>query len=103
MSGADVPQTPSGERLCSIADLDATGAKGITLGEWPQAREFVVVRDGDTIRAFKNRCPHNSGTSKPCPTGSSTRTAPTSSVPRTARVSASPMAPASPAHAAAMR
>ena len=56
-----------GERLCSIADLEATGAKGITLGEWPKAREFVVVRDGDQIRAYKNRCPHNSGTLETVP------------------------------------
>ena len=39
----------SGERLCGLTDLEATGAKGITLGEWPKAREFVVVRDGDQI------------------------------------------------------
>lgn len=56
-----------GERLCSVADLDATGAKGITLGEWPKAREFVVVDDGGTIRAYKNRCPHNSGTLETVP------------------------------------
>ena len=59
--------TPPGERLCSLADLDATGAKGITLGEWPKAREFVVVRDGAAIRAYKNRCPHNSGTLETVP------------------------------------
>ena len=56
-----------GDRLCAVAELDATGAKGITLGEWPKAREFIVVRDGDTIRAYKNRCPHNSGTLETVP------------------------------------
>ena len=55
------------ERLCSLADLEATGAKGITLGAWPKAREFIVVRDGDQIRAYKNRCPHNSGTLETVP------------------------------------
>ncbi len=45
--------------LCRLADLDATGAKGIGLecgGRW---REIVVVRgtDGD-VRAYENRCPH---------------------------------------------
>ena len=57
----------SGERLCGLTDLEATGAKGITLGEWPKSREFVVVRDGDQIRAYKNRCPHNSGTLETVP------------------------------------
>ena len=56
-----------GERLCGLADLAATGAKGITLGEWPDAREFIVVCDGETIRAYKNRCPHNSGTLETVP------------------------------------
>ena len=55
------------ERLCSLADLDVTGAKGLTLGEWPNAREFIVVRDGDQVRAYKNRCPHNSGTLETVP------------------------------------
>ena len=56
-----------GERLCGLDDLEATGAKGITLGEWPKAREFIVVRDGAQVRAFKNRCPHNSGTLETVP------------------------------------
>ena len=58
---------PSGERLCSLAELEATGAKGITLGEWPKAREFIVVRDGEAVRAYRNRCPHNSGTLETVP------------------------------------
>jgi nitrite reductase/ring-hydroxylating ferredoxin subunit len=45
--------------LCRLADLDATGAKGVGLevaGRW---REIVVVRATDgTIRAYNNRCPH---------------------------------------------
>ena len=47
-----------GTRLCSLADLAATGAKGVTLGVWPQARDIVVVRDGSAVRAYANRCPH---------------------------------------------
>lgn len=66
MSG-DHSSKSGGDRLCAVAELDATGAKGITLGEWPKAREFIVVRDGDTIRAYKNRCPHNSGTLETVP------------------------------------
>ncbi len=48
-------------RLCALADLDATGAKGVTLGEGPAAREIVVVADPSApqgVRAYANACPH---------------------------------------------
>ncbi|MEZ5852526.1 MAG: Rieske (2Fe-2S) protein [Hyphomicrobiaceae bacterium] len=45
-------------RLCAIADLMATGAKGVTLGPQDDPRQVVVVRDGDSVRAYANRCPH---------------------------------------------
>lgn len=48
----------AGTRLCTLADLAATGAKGVTIGVWPDARDIVVVRDGSAIRAYANRCPH---------------------------------------------
>jgi nitrite reductase/ring-hydroxylating ferredoxin subunit len=44
--------------LCSLADLDATGAKGVTLGTLPHVREIVVVQTVDGLRAYANRCPH---------------------------------------------
>ncbi len=44
--------------LCTLADLDATGAKGVTLGTPPDVREIVVVQTADGVRAYANRCPH---------------------------------------------
>ena len=61
------PKQRIGEQLCSVTELAATGAKGITLGVWPKAREFIVVRDGPAIRVYKNRCPHNFGTLETVP------------------------------------
>ena len=46
------------EHLCALADLDATGAKGVTLGTLPHIREIVVVETARGVRAFANRCPH---------------------------------------------
>jgi nitrite reductase/ring-hydroxylating ferredoxin subunit len=44
--------------VCRLADLDAGSARAFTLGEgaWP-LRGFVV-RSGEEIRGFVNRCPH---------------------------------------------
>ncbi len=50
--------TETGTLLCRLGDLAATGARGVTLGEWPKARNIVVVQDGEHVRAFENRCPH---------------------------------------------
>jgi nitrite reductase/ring-hydroxylating ferredoxin subunit len=47
-----------GMHLCTLADLDATGAKGVTLGTPPHVREIVVVQTADGVRAYANRCPH---------------------------------------------
>ena len=46
-------------RLCTRADLIATGAKGVTLSD---GREIVVVETRDGPRAFLNSCPHNGTT-----------------------------------------
>ncbi len=44
--------------LCTLADLDASGAKGVTLGTLPHIREIVVVQTPHGPRAYANRCPH---------------------------------------------
>jgi nitrite reductase/ring-hydroxylating ferredoxin subunit len=44
--------------VCRLADLEAHGCRGFTIGrgEWP-LRGFVV-RTADGVRGFINRCPH---------------------------------------------
>ncbi len=46
--------------LCMLADLDATGARTLTLGAGEGRREVLVVREGKTgaVRAYVNACPH---------------------------------------------
>lgn len=41
--------------LCRLADLEPTGAKGVTL---EGGREIVVVATADGPRAYLNACPH---------------------------------------------
>jgi naringenin degradation protein FdeD len=44
--------------VCRLADLEAHGCRGFTIGrgEWP-VRGFVV-RTADGVRGYINRCPH---------------------------------------------
>jgi naringenin degradation protein FdeD len=44
--------------LCALADLEATGGRGFTVGEgdWP-LRGFVV-QTADGVAAYVNTCPH---------------------------------------------
>ncbi|MDG4721345.1 MULTISPECIES: Rieske (2Fe-2S) protein [Thalassospira] len=44
----------SGTVLCTLSDLDATGAKGINLG----GTGIFVVRSGDDVFGYVNSCPH---------------------------------------------
>ena len=44
--------------LCRLADLAATGAKGVTLTSSCGTRRLVVVCDGAHVRAYDNNCPH---------------------------------------------
>lgn len=41
--------------LCRIADLDATGAKGVVLSD---GRDIVVVRSETGVFAYMNSCAH---------------------------------------------
>lgn len=47
-----------GKHRCTLDDLSATSAKGVTLGTLPHIREIVVVQTEDGVRAYVNRCPH---------------------------------------------
>jgi len=44
--------------VCRLADLDPHGCRGFTIGsgEWPL--RGLVVRVGDGVRGYLNRCPH---------------------------------------------
>jgi nitrite reductase/ring-hydroxylating ferredoxin subunit len=44
--------------LCALGDLEATGAKGVTLDPLSDPREIVVVQAPPGIAAYINRCPH---------------------------------------------
>ena len=63
----------TGEYLCSMSDLDATGAFGVERPDAPDRRalldappgsfagppqRFVVVRFGEDLRTYVNSCPH---------------------------------------------
>lgn len=45
-------------RICTVNDLDATGAKGVTICTDRGALNLIVVKDGDNYRAYQNNCPH---------------------------------------------
>ena len=47
-----------GPILCTLADLAATGAKGVAIGPATDPRRIVVVATPAGIRAYANRCPH---------------------------------------------
>ena len=49
---------PAGTVLCDLADLEATGAKGLNIGEGADRTAIFVVRDGDDVRGYVNSCPH---------------------------------------------
>jgi len=42
--------------LCTTSDLEATGAKSVTLAD---GREIMVVQSSAGPKAFLNSCPHN--------------------------------------------
>jgi nitrite reductase/ring-hydroxylating ferredoxin subunit len=44
--------------LCSLDELDATGCRAFTVGEGDWPLRGLVVRKGDRVYAYQNRCPH---------------------------------------------
>ncbi|RCK39421.1 Rieske (2Fe-2S) protein [Thalassospira xiamenensis] len=52
----DLP--PSGTVLCELSDLDATGAKGISLDGNPGRAGIFIVRDDAGVFGYVNSCPH---------------------------------------------
>ena len=44
--------------LCAVDDLAATPCRSFRVGEGPWPLSGFVVRKGNRIRAYLNRCPH---------------------------------------------
>lgn len=49
---------PPGTVLCALSDLDATGAKGMSLDGNAGRAGIFVVRDGTGVFGYVNSCPH---------------------------------------------
>jgi nitrite reductase/ring-hydroxylating ferredoxin subunit len=49
------------QRLCALAELDGSGAKGLTVSAETGARELFIVREGVRVYAYENACPHTGG------------------------------------------
>jgi nitrite reductase/ring-hydroxylating ferredoxin subunit len=47
-----------GTPLCRLADIPAGDTKGFTLGEGDWPLRGLLVRTGESVQAFVNRCPH---------------------------------------------
>lgn len=45
-------------RLCRLDELSDPGALRAELPDDPEGRGVCVVRRGDTVRVYENRCPH---------------------------------------------
>ncbi len=54
MDGAPAPGTP----LCALADLDDPGAKGFEFRDGEALFNAFVVRRGDGVFGYLDRCPH---------------------------------------------
>lgn len=59
MSGPEAGPEIDVERVvCTLAELDDPGSRAFTIGrgDWPL--RGLVVRRGDVVWAYRNRCPH---------------------------------------------
>lgn len=52
-------QPVGGTVLCRLEDIPHTGAKGFFFREGADLFAGFVVREGDQVRGFVDRCPHN--------------------------------------------
>lgn len=50
--------TDSRVPLCSLTDLQSGQARGFRVGEGPWPLSGLVLRHGEGVRAYLNRCPH---------------------------------------------
>lgn len=45
--------------LCKLDDIPDGGAKGVVIGNGPDALDIILLRRGGDVFAYVNRCPHN--------------------------------------------
>lgn len=58
MSFVRTASTPPGVRLCRLEDLPNPGARNFVLQIGEQYFHGFVVRHGDRVRGYVDRCPH---------------------------------------------
>jgi len=44
--------------LCRLEDISDGGAKGIETGDGENRRDIILLRRGNAVFAYENRCPH---------------------------------------------
>ncbi|MEM7409473.1 MAG: Rieske (2Fe-2S) protein [Myxococcota bacterium] len=44
--------------VCRLDDLPDPGARGFVVDGGDGAQRVIVLREGDVVRVFENRCPH---------------------------------------------
>ena len=44
--------------LCQLEDIPDGGAKGVEAGEGAEMRDLILLRRGNNVFAYVNRCPH---------------------------------------------
>lgn len=45
-------------RLCALDEIPAGDGRGVSLRDGDKLYRYVVLRDGETVRAYVNSCPH---------------------------------------------
>lgn len=47
-------------RLCNVTDIPDSGAKGVEVGQGADALDLILLRCGEKVFAYENRCPQRS-------------------------------------------
>ena len=55
---ANAAQPPPGQRLCALADIKDPGAKSFRFRDGDALFLAFVVRRGEVVRGYIDRCPH---------------------------------------------
>lgn len=46
-------------KLCDLQELETIDSRGFELNYSSRTHDIFIVRNGNTIRAYENSCPHN--------------------------------------------